>query len=72
MRYVPQGLDLRRETEQLQRFFDQPTFPFLYLETLQAAPAKPQDGMIAKGAAGVLGGAAGVYVYYGGAWNFMG
>lgn len=72
MRYTPQSLDLATETRRLQQVLDQPTFPFLYLETLQTAPAKPQDGMIAKGAAGVLGAAAGVYCYYGAAWNFLG
>lgn len=72
MRYSPGSGDLNQERLRLQQVLDQPTFPFLYLETLQAAPAKPQDGMIAKGAAGVLGAAAGVYCYYGAAWNFLG
>jgi hypothetical protein len=72
VRYTPQGLDLRRETEQLQRVLDQPTFPFLYFETLQVAPARPQEGMVALGAAGVLGAGAGVYCYRGGAWTFLG
>jgi hypothetical protein len=72
VRYTPRRQPLEQETDELARVLAGPTFPFFYLETLQAAPAKPQDGMIAKGAAGVLGGAAGVYCYYGAAWNFLG
>jgi hypothetical protein len=72
VRYTAQSQDLATETRRLQQVLEQPTFPFCYLEELQTAPAKPQNGMVAFGAAGVLGVARGVYVYYGAAWNFMG
>jgi len=72
VRYTPRRGDLTQETDELARVLAGPTFPYLYLELLQAAPAKPQEGMIAKGAAGVLGAGAGVYCYRGGAWTFLG
>ena len=72
MRYTPRHESLEQEVEELARVLAGPTFPFLYLEELQAAPAKPQEGMVAKGAAGILGAGAGVYCYYGAAWNFLG
>lgn len=75
MRYRPRGAgSLLEEIDNLARFTEQPTFPLLTLETLTAAPARPQDGMIAK-ADGTLwnpGAGAGVYCYYGAAWNLLG
>ena len=72
MRYTPRHESLEQETDELARVLAGPTFPFLYLEELQAAPAKPQEGMVAKGAAGILGAGAGVYCYRGGAWTLLG
>ena len=72
MRYTPRRQPLEQETDELARVLAGPTFPFLYLEELQAAPAKPQEGMVAKGAAGILGAGAGVYCYRGGAWTLLG
>jgi len=75
MRYTPRRQEPVQEFEELERVLGQPTFPFLFLETLNAAPGKPQDGMIAK-ADGVNwnpgGGGAGVYCYYAAAWNRLG
>ena len=72
MRYTPRHESLEQEVDELARVLAGPTFSFLYLEELQAAPAKPQNGMVAFGAAGVLGILRGVYCYYGAAWNFLG
>lgn len=79
MRYTPRRGDLTQETDELARVLAGPTFPFLYLETLNAVPVKPQEGMIIKltaaGAAAAvpaLGTGAGVYCYRGGAWTFLG
>ena len=79
MRYTPRRQPLEQETDELARVLAGPTFPFLYLETLNAVPVKAQEGMIMKltaaGAAAAvpaLGPGAGVYCYYGAAWNFLG
>jgi hypothetical protein len=47
---------------------------FLTLDTLYAAPAKYRDGMVCKadGTTWNPGSGAGVYVYRGGAWHFLG
>lgn len=75
MRYRHQGGgSLLAELGNLQQWTEQPTVPLLTLETLTAAPARPQEGMIAK-ADGTLwnpGAGAGVYCYYGAAWNLLG
>lgn len=68
------GQSLAAELTTLQQWTEQPTVPLLTLETLTAAPARPQEGMIAK-ADGTLwnpGAGAGVYCYYGAAWNLLG
>lgn len=66
--------DLGRELQHLEEFTREPTLPFVYLETLTAAPVKTVTGMVAL-ADGVLwnpGAGAGVYCYRGGAWQFLG
>lgn len=75
MRYQHKGgAALLAELDNLQRFTEQPTLPILTLETLTAAPARLEDGMIVK-ADGVTwnpGAGPGVYCYYGAAWNLLG
>lgn len=74
MRYAPGSGDLRRELERVRQFTETPEFPAIYLDTLNAAPAVLVDGMIVK-ADGVNwnpGAGAGVYCYYGAAWNLLG
>ena len=48
--------------------------PFLYLDTLYAAPSKPRDGILAlaDGTTWNPGSGAGVYLYRAGAWRFLG
>ena len=48
--------------------------PFLVLDTLYAQPVKVVEGMIVKadGATWNPGSGAGVYLYRGGAWRFLG
>lgn len=68
------GQNLKAELGNLQRWTEQPTVPILTLETLYAAPARLEDGMIVK-ADGVTwnpGAGPGVYCYYGAAWNLLG
>ena len=42
------------------------------LDLVTVAPAKPRDGMMRYGAAGVLGAAQGFYGFYAGSWKFLG
>lgn len=42
-----------------------------FLEPLTVAPAKPRNGMMRYGQAGVLGAAEGVYAYVAGVWKVM-
>lgn len=68
------GQNLKAELDNLQRWTEQPTVPILTLETLYAAPARLEDGMIVK-ADGVTwnpGAGPGIYCYYGAAWNLLG
>ena len=75
MRYQSgRGQSLVAELQTLRRWTEQPTVPILTLETLYAAPARLEDGMIVK-ADGVTwnpGAGPGVYCYYGAAWNLLG
>lgn len=75
MKYTHQGgQPLVVELDNLRRWTEQPTVPILTLETLYAAPARLEDGMIVK-ADGVTwnpGAGPGVYCYYGAAWNLLG
>lgn len=41
-------------------------------DLITVAPAKPRDGMVRYGAAGVLGVGEGFYGYYASAWHFLG
>jgi hypothetical protein len=75
VRYQRRHASLEQETEQLERVLAGPTFPFLFLEQLNAAPDKPQNGMIAwaDGTNWNPGGAGqGIYAYHGSAWNKLG
>ena len=74
MRYVRQGGDVARETLALEQMLAAPSFPFLQLEPMYAAPLSPPDGMIvyADGTVWNPGSGEGVYVYYGAAWNLLG
>ena len=74
MKYVPGSGELRPELERVRQFTENPSFAVLYLDTLNAAPAVLVDGMVVK-ADGVNwnpGAGAGVYCYYGAAWNRLG
>lgn len=75
MRYRHRGGGkLLDELDTVQRWSEQPTVPILTLEVMTAAPARLEDGMIVR-ADGVLwnpGAGAGVYCYYGAAWNLLG
>lgn len=77
MRYQRRHGSLEDETRQIEAVLAGPTFPYLFLEQLNAAPAKPQLGMIAW-ADGTNwnpgGGGEGIYAYYGAvpAWNRLG
>ena len=42
------------------------------LDLVTVAPAKPRDGMMRYGAAGVLGAGQGFYGYYAGGWKLLG
>lgn len=70
------GRPLIEELENLRQWTEQPTVPFLYLEILYAAPAKPTAGMVvyADGTTWNPGGTGeGIYRYsLGGAWVLVG
>ena len=64
-----------RELDKLQKASREPSPLLITMDQWNAAPAKPQDGMIAY-ADGTNwnpgGGGQGFYGYYGGAWNRLG
>ena len=74
MRYAPGAGDLKRELDRVRQFTEQPTFPYVQLEELHAAPAKLLVGMIvwADGTDWDPGSGAGVYWYDGSTWNLLG
>jgi hypothetical protein len=74
VRYQRRHASLEQETEQLERVLAGPTFPFMFLEQLNAAPAKPQNGMIvwADGTNWDPGSGEGMYAYHGSTWNLLG
>jgi hypothetical protein len=75
LKYQPgQAQDLRAELDRLRRYLDAPTLGYFYMETLNAAPARVEEGMTVK-ADGVNwnpGGGAGLYQYRAGAWVLVG
>lgn len=74
MRYQPQAGDLLTELRRIQRFTEQPTFPFLLLEQLNAVPDRLVAGMIvwADGTNWDPGSGQGIYWYDGSTWNLLG
>lgn len=68
------GQNLKAELDNLRRWTEQPTVPFLYLDMLTAAPARPSNGMMvyADGVTWNPGAGVGFYRYDGAAWNFLG
>lgn len=74
VRYQRRQGTLAQETEQLERVLAGPTFPYLFLEQLNAAPDKPQNGMIvwADGTNWNPGSGEGIYGYHGSTWNLLG
>jgi hypothetical protein len=60
---------LTRELQAIAREWQQQT-PFLFLQTLYAAPDRPREGMLVKadGTTWNPGSGAGVYAYVSGAW----
>lgn len=64
---------LNDEFRNIQNVLNEPTFSIHELDTLEATPAKPREGMVAKFSAGAgLASGAGVYHYQAGAWVFLG
>ncbi len=74
VRYQRRHGSLEDETRQLEQVLAGPTFPFMFLEQLNAAPDKPQNGMIAwaDGTNWNPGSGEGIYAYHGSAWNLLG
>jgi len=75
-RYIPGFVDdqiVNRELEKIADAMDTPN-KFLMLEKLYVVPPKPRDGLVAlaDGTAWNPGSGAGVYCYYGSAWNKLG
>lgn len=67
-------MGLQGELERIAGTLGQPEVQFLVLKTYHAAPAKPQEGQVvlADGTDWDPGSGAGVYCYYGAAWNRLG
>ncbi len=66
--------DVDRELEKLERTLTDPPVRSLSFVKLYAAPAKPYDGLTvyADGTTWNPGAGAGIYTYYGAAWNRLG
>ena len=75
-RYTPGQVDDQIVAQELQKIAQALDTPdqFLVLDTLYAAPTKIRTGMIvlADGTTWNPGSGAGVYCYYGSAWNHLG
>lgn len=63
-----------RELDKIRQATREPSPLYLILDQWNAAPARPQDGMVcyADGTNWNPGAGQGVYVYRGGAWNLLG
>lgn len=77
MLYLPNTVAIPavdRELNKVRQTFNELEPEYLILRQWNAAPARPQDGMIvyADGVNWNPGAGNGVYVYRGGAWNLLG
>lgn len=72
MKYLP--IDTGPEFRRVQTWTENPGVPFLLLDELKAAPAKPVEGMVvfADGVTWNPGAGRGVYAYHGAAWRLLG
>ena len=71
-----QDTAVQREIDRIAEVLVQPTVQLLQLSELYSVP-KPDTGMTVlvdatTGGAAPFGSGAGVYTYYGGAWNYLG
>lgn len=73
-RRVSSEQDTNRELEKIERILTDPPVRSLSFVKLYAAPAKPYDGLtvFADGTTWNPGAGAGIYTYYGAAWNRLG
>lgn len=72
MRYVPNPVPdaiTRAELERVAYALASPSVDRLEFKTWQSVPGRPEDGHVYLFAAGVVGAAAGLYLYLGGVWT---